>query len=192
MISHIRGPVVEITDKYVVIETNGLGYRVFATTDTLRSLALDVETKLYTYLAIREDAHELYGFLSSGERELFEMLISVSGIGPKSGLGILGLASIDLLSHAIASGDTGYLTKVSGIGRKTAEKIVIELRDKLASRIDIGKRPMELRGSGDVMDALKVLGYSEREIREVLGNIPEDIADTNARLKYALKLLGKK
>ena len=192
MISHIRGKITEITDKYVVIEAGGIGYRIFATTDTLGSIFLDQETLLHTYLAIREDAHELYGFRTPGERSLFEMLRSVSGIGPKSALGILGLASIEILTHAIASGDTGYLTKVSGIGRKTAEKIVIELRDKLQGRADEYDRPIELRGSSDVMDALKVLGYNEREIRDVIKDIDPNITDTNQRIKEALKLLGGK
>ena len=192
MISHIRGTVTEITDKYVVIEAGGIGYRIFATTDTLGAIFLDKETMLHTYLAIREDAHELYGFRTPNERMLFEMLRGVSGIGPKSALSILGLASLEVLTHAIASGDTGYLTKVSGIGRKTAEKIVLELRDKLAGRVDEHDRPIELRGSSDVVDALKVLGYNEREIRDVVKDMDPGITDTNQRIKEALKLLGGK
>ena len=192
MIAHIRGTVTEINEKYLVLEANNIGYKLFASTDTLASLSLDAEVKLFTYLAIKEDAHELYGFIDQAERSLFEMLRSVSGIGPKSALGILGLASIEMLTHAIASGDTGYLTKVSGIGRKTAEKIVLELRDKISANIDIRDRPIELRGAGDVADALKVLGYNERDIRDVLKELNPEITDTNLKLKEALKILGNK
>ena len=113
---------------------------------------------------MREDVLDLYGFLDHRELEFFEMLISVSGIGPKGALSILGITSIETLRKAISTGDTSYLTKVSGIGKKTAEKIIIELRDKIGEE----KGGSSLQGELDALEALKSLGYSQNEAREAL------------------------
>ena len=126
-----------------------------------------------------------------GELSFFQMLIDISGIGPRSALSILGLAPIETLSRAIASGDISYLVKVSGIGKKTAEKIVLELRDKLSvGRNDEGKPA--LREEGDAIEVLKTLGYSVGEARDAMKEVPDDIKGTNARVKEALKILGGK
>ena len=192
MIARISGTVLDITEKYTIVDVNGLGYKIYCPTDTLSGLRLDEPASLYTYLVVREDALDLYGFGSGDEQAFFEMLISVSGIGPKSALGILGMASIDTLKQAIASGDTGYLTKVSGIGRKTAEKIVLELRDKLRAHANTKESPGALRAESDVVEALKALGYSQNEARDALKEVPESVTGTNARIKEALKILGGK
>lgn len=190
MIAHITGTVRDITEKFVVIDTGGLGYKVFTSQETLSDLSIGIQTSLYTYLAVREDALDLYGFSSDDARGFFELLISVSGIGPRGALSILSLASLDTLKKAIATGDTGYLTKVSGIGRKTAEKIIIELRDKLvAHKSDTGTN---LRGESDALEALKALGYSQNDARDALKEISPEITDTNTRIKEALKYLGGK
>src|SRR3989338_4242391 len=120
------------------------------------------------------------------ELEFFEMLINVSGIGPKGALTILGVASIETLRKAIGTGDISYLTKISGIGKKTAEKIVIELRDKVGKE----KEGSSLQGELDAMEALKSLGYSQNEVRETLKKVPSDL-DTNKKIREALKVLGK-
>lgn len=191
MISHLRGGILAVTDKYVLIDVSGVGYRVFCTSDLLTELSGKTETALHTYLAVREDALDLYGFSNEDDLGFFELLISVSGIGPKSALGILGIASTDALRRAIATGDTSYLTKVSGIGRKTAEKIVLELRDKLAAHASSeGKH--SLRAESDTVLALQALGYSAPEARDALKHVPSEITDTNARIKEALKILGQK
>jgi Holliday junction DNA helicase RuvA len=135
---------------------------------------------------VREDAFDLYGFLEPTELEFFEMLISVSGIGPKGALAILGIASIETLRKAIGTGDTSYLTKISGIGRKTAEKIVIELRDKMGEE----KGGTSLQGELDALEALKSLGYSQNEARDALKKVSPD-TDTNTKIREALKILGK-
>jgi Holliday junction DNA helicase RuvA len=121
------------------------------------------------------------------ELEFFEMLIGVSGIGPKSALAILGIASIETLRKAIGTGDTTYLTKISGIGKKTAERIVIDLRDKFKGEEKGGSLREEL----DALEALKSLGYSQNEAREALKEVPSDF-DTNGKIKEALKILGGK
>lgn len=192
MISRISGNVIEIHEKYAIIDVHGVGYKVYAGPETLATLVEDSIGTVYTYLVVREDALDLYGFQSGDELNFFEMLLSVSGIGPKSALGILSMATIDTLKQAIGTGDTGYLTKVSGIGRKTAEKIIIELRDKLKSHIDLNKYPSKLRDESDVVEALKSLGYSQNEARDALKKVPTEIIGTNARIKEALKILGGK
>ncbi len=150
----------------------------------------DKRISLWTHLAVRENALDLYGFEHLNELNFFEMLIDISGIGPKSALGIVSIESIDTLKKAIASGDTSYLTKVSGIGRKTAEKIIIELRDKLvAHKEEAGSTT--LRTESDALEALKSLGYSNSEARDALKQVSADTEGTSARVKEALKILGK-
>jgi Holliday junction DNA helicase RuvA len=133
---------------------------------------------------------DLYGFKDRQELEFFEMLINVSGIGPKGALTILGITSIETLKKAIGTSDTSYLTKISGIGKKTAEKIVIELRDKVASEMS-EKEGGSLQGELDALEALKSLGYSQNEARDALKKVSSD-ADTNTKIREALKILGGK
>lgn len=191
MIAHIRGKILDKTTKFLVVETNGVGYLVFTSTDTIsNSPAVGAEISLWTYLAVRENSMDLYGFETIDEKNFFELLLDVSGIGPKSALSVLSVAPIEILKKAIGSGDMSYLTKVSGIGKKTAEKIVVELRDKLAS---LGHKDDGgfLRGDSDVLEALQSLGYSQYEIRNALKEIDQSISGTNEKIKEALKFLGK-
>ena len=192
MISHLSGTVLELSEKYAVVDVHGVGYKVYCSTDTLSALREDSPASLYTYLVVREDALDLYGFASHEEEDFFQMLISVSGIGPKGALGILSATSTNILKKAIATGDTSYLTKVSGIGRKTAEKVVLELRDKLKAHADTKETPHELRAESDVVEALKSLGYSQNEARDALKEVSSEIVGTNARIREALKILGNK
>lgn len=192
MISHIAGTILELSEKYAIVDVGGIGYKIYCTPDTLAGLPFGERGSLYTYLSVREDALDLYGFPTSEERVFFELLISVSGIGPKSALGILSVTTVETLKKAIGTGDTSYLTKVSGIGRKTAEKVVLELRDKLRANVDMKETPGELRAESDVIEALKSLGYSQSEAREAVKEIPSDVIGANARIKQALKILGAK
>jgi len=191
MISHIRGNILLKGGQFVVVDVSGVGYKMYVPVDTLHSLSKkqDEEISLWTYLVVRENILDLYGFLSRAEVEFFEMLIGVSGVGPKSALGVMGVAPIDTLKTAIASGDNTYLTKVSGIGRKNAEKIILELSEKLGA-LDSESGGTMLRGEADVVDALTALGYSAREAREALKAIPPEIIGTSNRIKEALKKLG--
>lgn len=192
MIAHIEGTNIYMTDKFVVVDASGVGYKIFATTDTLSKTSVGSTFALWTYMAVRENSLDLYGFETIDEMSFFELLLDVSGIGPKSALSILTVATLDTLKKAIATGDTSYLTKVSGIGRKTSEKIVIELRDKLKGHKGEDGAPSSLRGESDIVEALKSLGYSQNEARDVLKQIPHSIEGTNARIKEALKILGGK
>ena len=129
MISFLEGTIEFKGEKFCIIRVGGVGYRVFAGAETLKKISeKGGGIKLWTHQHVREDALELYGFLNFAELDLFEALIGISGIGPKGALGVLGIAPTDTLKKAIASGDTSYLTRVSGIGRKTAEKIIKKMR----------------------------------------------------------------
>jgi len=192
MIARIEGTIIYKTDKFLVVDVNGVGYKVFTTIDTANATEQGSTGSFWTYTAVRENSLDLYGFATIDEMSFFELLLDVSGIGPKSALGILAVASIDTLKKAIATGDTSYLNKVSGIGRKTAEKIVIELRDKLQAHKGEDGSPSTLRGDSDVVEALKSLGYSQNDARDALKEIPNTIEGTNARIKQALKILGSK
>ncbi|MDO8572759.1 MAG: Holliday junction branch migration protein RuvA [bacterium] len=193
MISHLRGMVIFSSDKFVVLDVAGVGYKIGVTPDTLRRSSSEkgTEISLWIHLAVREDSMSMYGFLERQELELFEMLIGISGVGPKSAIGVLSVASVDALKSAIASGDTSYLTKVSGIGKKNAEKIVLELRDKLSGSDNNGAGHAGFKEELDVVEALKSLGYSQREAREALKDIPDTVKGTSHRVKAALKNLGK-
>ncbi len=190
MIAHLEGTVLSKHKGVLVLSVGGVGYRVFCTEQTLNELREHEEASLHTHLAVREDAMDLFGFRSAEELELFQLLIGISGIGPRSALGIIGLERVEKLVSAIAKGDVGYLTKVSGVGKKSAEKIVLELRDKVG-RLSFEEHVGTHRDEEDVLEALKALGYRADEAREALHRIPDDIADPGARVKEALRLLTR-
>ena len=155
----------------------------------------DDEVEFFTYLNVREDALTLYGFTNYQELELFEHLISISGIGPKAGLGILSLADPETIKVAIAKGDSSILTRVSGIGKKTAERVVLELRNKFSSLQSdevLQEKSKEINDHADVIEALVGLGYSSSEAKKALVNVSAEIKDVSERIKMALKELGKR
>ncbi len=199
MITALEGVIEMVGERFLVINTGGVSYRVFVSGETLRkiseksqkiNLSAPPRLKLWTHLHQREDTQELYGFLHFPELEFFELVIQISGIGPKSGLGIMAVAPLDTLKRAIASGDTSYLTKVSGIGRKTAEKVILELREKMAGRGAGTISAPEMKEESDALDALMALGYNPREAREALAAVPAEVRGASARVKGALKRLG--
>jgi len=192
MIQHIKGTIELIGAGYAVVSASGIGYKIFTTPDTIQTLSRETgKVALWTHLAVRENSMDLYGFLEHAELNFFEMLITISGIGPKGALGILSIAPIDTLKQAISTGDTIYLTKVSGIGRKNAEKIVIELKDKLGAGKPGGKENSTLKEESDALEALIALGYSQHEARESLKKIDKEIVGTNEKVRAVLKSLGK-
>jgi Holliday junction DNA helicase RuvA len=187
MIGSIRGKIILKTEKFIIIETNDVGYKLNISPDTLSKIQKEDDVFLFVHTHVREDILDLYGFLNYQELEFFEMLLNVSGIGPRSALAILSIASIETLKRAISTSDTSYLTKISGIGRKTAEKIVIELRDKIGE----GKEGPALQIELDALEALKSLGYSQNQAREALKKVSAEV-DTNTKIREALKILGGK
>ncbi len=189
MISFLRGKVHEITEQAVIFLVGGVGYKVNVTAALSTSLKNGRdEQELWTYMAVREDAQELYGFVSRQELSFFEKLLKIPGVGPKSALGVMGAAPIDVLRDAIVSENIGYLTKISGIGKKTAEKMVLELKDKLGS-FETGAKNI-LSEDVDALEALKALGYPVGEARDALTKIPGTITGTSARVSEALKILA--
>lgn len=190
MISELSGNVANKNERYLVLDVHGVGYKVFSTAETIEKIKAGVAARLFTHLSVRENALDLYGFVSKEELDFFELLISISGIGPKTALSILNLATISTLEKAISSGDSSYLTKVAGIGKKNAEKIILELKDRLTVTFD-ASAPGSAQSHEDTIEALKALGYAEREAREALKKVPPEVSDTGARVKYALKILSK-
>lgn len=187
MIAHISGTLFFRGTKYLIVNVGGVGYKLSASLETLKTLPRVGEpVELYTHLYVRENALDLYGFSTMAELEFFEMLISISGIGPKSAIGVLSVAPLDSLKRAIATGETSYLTKISGIGKKIAEKMIVELRDKLSGPGGV----VEPGTESDALDALVSLGYSVREARDVLHKIPPEAATVDEKIKAALKMLG--
>lgn len=192
MIARIEGIIVHTASKFIIVDVSGVGYKLSIMADTLASSILGDHVSFWVHTAVRENSIDLYGFKNINEMSFFEQLLDVSGIGPRSALSILAIAPIDTLKRAIATGDTGYLNKVSGIGKKTAEKIIIELRDKLQDYKNDDNTPGLLRDESDIVEALKSLGYSQNEARDALKQVPPTTLGTNARIKEALRSLGSR
>ena len=188
MISSLSGTVRHKDLNALVVDVGGVGYKVLATSETTLNISLNSPIFLWIHMVVRETAMELFGFLDREGLETFELLITISGIGPRTALGILNVASPATLRQAVASADTTYLTRVSGIGKKNAEKIVLELKDKL--KVSEEDRSVNSKTEGDAMEALIALGYSERDSREALKKIPKDLEGAPNRVKAALKALG--
>lgn len=190
MIGHLEGTVTAIRAGFIILSAHGVGYKVAITKDSLARLVQGSHTALFTYLAVRENALDLYGFESERDQHFFELLLMVSGIGPKSAIAILDIADVETLRSAIAQGNAGYLTSVSGIGKKTAEKIIVELKDKVGLG-DEGASGV-MKGDQEALEAMRALGYSPSEAREALRMVPQTFTSSNDRLREALKILGGK
>ncbi len=185
MIASLAGTVTARDEKSFVVDVHGVGLRVFALARTLEQFPLQSTAKLFTHLNVREDALELYGFATVQEHRLFERLLSVSGVGPKVALGVLSAASVSDLETAIERGDAKVLTKVSGVGTKTAERIIVDLRGKLS---DV--QTTDDGSLSSVIDALMSLGYTNREAREAATATPSD-QPVASRVKAALRQIGR-
>jgi len=177
MIRQIRGKVIEIGTTTAVIEIMGLGIEVHMSAP--QELSVGSESCLATHMAVKKDGVDIYGFLDADDRDFFELILSVSGVGPKTALGILKRAPREALEGAIGKRDIAYLTKVVGLGKKSAEKLVVELVEK------VGPHSHD-NADGEVFDTLVALGYTEREARKALQNIPDDAVGKDVRLKAAL------
>jgi len=192
MISYLKGKIRHKGNGFAILEVNNIGYQVFISPLLYADLSLNLEAEFYTYQQVREDALNLYGFKSMEDLGMFELLLSISGIGPKSALGVMSIATAADIKESISRGDPALLTKVSGIGRKTAERVVLELREKIGKLvIGDGEFNGSQLGSSDEIDALMALGYSLAQAREALNKVDAKIKDSGERIRQALKKLGK-
>lgn len=190
MIAKLKGDVELLHDNYVIVGVNGIGYKVFVTLHTFGMIAGKGSVELYTHTYVREDTLALYGFLTMEELEMFELLITISGIGPKAAMGILSIADPKTVQTAVLNEDASILTKVSGVGKKTAERVILELKNKF-SDLSVHEKS-QVTADNDALEALVAMGYSISEARETLKQISADIKDVGERVKLALKSLGRK
>lgn len=200
MYEYLTGVVTFINPYYIVVEANGIGYQIALGNPYRYSSQMNKEVKIYVHQVIREDAHHLYGFGSLEEKQLFLRLVSVSGIGPKSALAIMASDDHSGLIHAVESGDVTYLTKFPGVGKKTAQQMILDLKGKFGE-LSI-ETPFNLfdetalqdaTALSEAMEALSALGYSEREVKRVEKQLKEvENQTTDEYLRQALKLMMKK
>ena len=182
MIAFLKGTILEKGLTYLIIENQDIGYKVFVTPEYLQQNIGD-QISLYIYHKVSDDGQALFGLPDFNTLKFFELLITVSGVGPKAALNILSAAPVDSVKQAIANQDAAVFTRISGIGLKTAEKIIVELKNKVTS----DKSQVT---SSEVFDALLALGYNQREVREIINKI-DSAKPQGEQLKQALKMLGK-
>lgn len=190
MIGYLNGKIISKGQTYMVVDTHGVGYKVYPPASLLLSVKIGQEAALFIHTYVREDQLSLYGFATPTELELFELLLTVSGIGPKVALSILSSTTPTHIRSAIASGEAVVFTKVSGVGKKTAERLIIELREKIG---ETGSGELNIKATQDFsesLDALVSLGYSRQEAREALNRVSKDLADSSSIVKAALRVLG--
>jgi len=196
MIGRISGTLVEKNPPSITVDVQGLGYEVDVPMSTFYNLpATGEKVVLHTHLIVREDGHFLYGFASEGERSAFRQLLKISGIGARTALAVLSGMSVAELAQAVTLQEAGRLTKVPGIGKKTAERLLLELRDRLPKTLATGgakAEPGDAAGeaTADIMNALIALGYNEREALSAMKSLPPGVSVSDG-IRQALKLLSK-
>ena len=190
MIAHVFGKVAEKFNGSLVVDVHGVGYEVSVATNDFDAVILDQEVKFYTYHHVREQSEELFGFSSLAAKKLFEMLITVQGVGPKAALAILSLGDAEQVRNAIANADSGFVQKATGVGKKTAERVVVDLSDKVGLPTHYGRTEApvqtELNTSDEALEALMALGYTLADATKALENVDVDLP-TAQRVTEALK-----
>ncbi len=190
MIGRIKGEIVELNPPRIMVDVHGVGYEIDVPMSTFYNLpAMGAEVTLLTHFVVREDAQLLYGFLTANERDAFRILLKVSGIGARTALSILSGMSVDELVNAVALQDAALLTRVPGIGKKTAERLILELKDKLTAAIGASGLVATTSATTDIINALIGLGYSDREARAVVKKLPEDVSVSDG-IRMALQNMG--
>ncbi len=190
MIAHLIGTVTEKTDNSIIIDVHGVGYEVTLPTPDAEQFHLDDQVKIYAYHAVRENTEELYGFSTLAAKRLFELLISVNGVGPKAAISILSLGAPEEVRNAIANTDSAFIAKAAGVGKKSAERVIIDLRDKVGLPSKIGSSTIELSApiasEDEALDALIALGFPLKEATAALSTVDPSLS-VEERIKLALK-----
>jgi len=190
MIAHIKGTIAEKFSSSVIVDVNGVGYEIALTALDYDAVNVGEEHKFYTHHAIRENAEELYGFSSLAAKKLYELLISVNGIGPKAGMAILSLATPEEVRNAIANADVAFVSKASGVGKKSAERVIVDLRDKVGLPSHVGATEIITKSqtleNDEALDALIALGFPLKEATAALEKVDRSLP-TEERIRLALK-----
>lgn len=193
MITHLRGKLVEKNPTYAIIECNGVGYFLNISLNTYSKISDNEAAMLYTHLSIREDAHTLFGFAEKVEREIFKLLISVSGVGPSIARTMLSSMTATQIQQAIASEDVAVIQSVKGIGVKTAQRVIVDLKDKIVATYQISEEEIQAVSSvkEEALAALEVLGYTRKQVDKVIQSIIQNNPTINLEgiIKQALKNL---
>jgi holliday junction DNA helicase RuvA len=194
MIAHVMGEVVEKTKDALIIDVGGLGYEVQVAASDFEAATLGEAIKLYTHDHLRENAHELFGFSHLSAKRLFELLISVSGVGPKMALAILSLGDVEATRSAIALADSSFIQRASGVGKRLAERVCVDLKDKVGAPgslvTDSTGHSGHVGAGDDALDALLALGYSLQQANEALKDVDPTL-DVQMRVKQALQQMGR-
>ncbi len=190
MIAHIKGIIAEKFGNCIIVDVNGVGYEVTVATPDFEDAKLGEERKFYTYHAIRENAEDLYGFSSLAAKKIFELLTSVQGIGPKAGMAILSLAGAEEVRNAIANADAAFIAKATGVGKKSAERVIVDLRDKVGTPSHYGATEARFitatQADDEALDALIALGFPLKEATAALEGVDVSLP-VEERVKMALK-----
>ncbi len=190
MISYLKGTIKDKRQKFIILLVNNVGYKIHTTNKFLEKTKQEQQVELFIHLRQNDDSINLYGFPRQEELQLFELLLSITGVGPRHALGVLELSTAQDIKKAILRDDPSILYKVSGVGKKTAERIVVELKNKLDSLpTDEKKIPLDDTDT-EAFDALTSLGYSDPDIRQAIKRLPADITKTEEKIKQCLKFLG--
>ena len=190
MIGFLQGEVQQVATGRVIINVQGVGYITYVTNTTEQICSLESKISLFVHTIVREQSLDLYGFINEQEKKLFELLITVNGIGPKVALNILSITTIETLAQAVLSKDSSVLTKVSGIGKKNAEKILLELENKIDESWGGGQSIQASSGDLEVMEALEALGYSPKNIQIVLREPSLVGLETKTKIREIIKMLS--
>ncbi|MEK7565362.1 MAG: Holliday junction branch migration protein RuvA [Patescibacteria group bacterium] len=194
MIGYLEGELIKKYDRRCILKCGSLGYRIFMTNSALGKIQENGElVKVFTHPYQREDTQELYGFLNTEELDIFEMLITVSGVGPRSAMAMVDEVPFEMIIAAITKGEEGVLKRVSGIGAKTAQKIIIDLKSKALTLVSLATSmaSQNISEDSDILEALQSLGYTSYQARDVIKKIPTETKGVERRIEEALKLLSK-
>lgn len=189
MISFLSGKIIYKSINKIEIDVNGVGYEIFVSVSDLAKLTAGKNAEIFIYHNVAEDKSDLYGFLDRKDKQVFEMLLSVSGIGPKTALGIFGVGSGEKILSAISRADVNFFKQVKGLGGKGAQRVIVDLKDKVGSVADLDFN-LESADEG-VYEALLTLGFTKQEVRKVMGKMPPELKTEDEKIKFSLRSLGK-